>query len=44
MKFFGQWMELENIILSEVAQSQTNTHGTLTEKWVLVQKFGISQI
>ena len=26
MKFFGKWMELENIILSEVTQSQKNTH------------------
>ena len=27
MQFFAKWMELENIILSEVAQSQKNTHG-----------------
>jgi hypothetical protein len=27
MKFFTKWMELENIILSEVTQSQKNTHG-----------------
>jgi hypothetical protein len=26
MKFLGNWMELENIILSEVTQSQKNTH------------------
>ena len=26
MKFLGKWMELENIILSGVAQSQKNTH------------------
>ena len=26
MKFLGKWMELENIILSEVNQSQNNTH------------------
>ena len=26
MKFLGEWMELENIILSEVTQSQKNTH------------------
>ena len=25
MKFTGKWMELENIILSEVTQSQKNT-------------------
>jgi hypothetical protein len=27
MKFAGKWMELENIILSEVTQSQRNKHG-----------------
>ena len=27
MKFFDKWMELENIILSEVTQSQKNTYG-----------------
>jgi len=27
MKFVGKWVELENIILSEVTQSQKNTHG-----------------
>ena len=27
MKFSGKWMELENIIPSEVTQSQKNTHG-----------------
>jgi hypothetical protein len=26
MEFTGKWMELENIILSEVTQSQKNTH------------------
>jgi hypothetical protein len=26
LKFFGKWMELENIILGEVTQSQKNTH------------------
>jgi hypothetical protein len=26
MKFFGKWMELEDIILIEVTQSQKNTH------------------
>ena len=28
MKVSGKWMEFENIILSEVAQSQKNTQGT----------------
>jgi hypothetical protein len=27
MKFSGKWMELENIILNEITQSQKNTHG-----------------
>ena len=27
MKFSGKWMELENIILSEVTQTQKNKHG-----------------
>ena len=27
MKFIGKRMELENIILSEVTQTQKNTHG-----------------
>jgi hypothetical protein len=27
MKFTGKWMELENIILSEVTQSQMNKNG-----------------
>ena len=27
MKFLGKWMELENIILSDVTQSQKNIHG-----------------
>jgi hypothetical protein len=27
MTFSGKWMDLENIILSEVTQSQKNTHG-----------------
>jgi hypothetical protein len=27
MKFLGKWMKLENIVLSEVTQSEKNTHG-----------------
>jgi hypothetical protein len=27
MKFFGKWMELENVILSEVTHSHKNTQG-----------------
>jgi hypothetical protein len=30
MKFLGKWMELENIILSDGAQSQKNMHGIYT--------------
>jgi len=34
MKFIGKWMDLENIILSELTQSQNNTHG----KYSLMEK------
>jgi hypothetical protein len=27
MKFVGKWMGLDSIILSEITQSQKNTHG-----------------
>ena len=27
MRFLGKWMDLENTILSEVTQSEKNTHG-----------------
>jgi hypothetical protein len=27
MNFSGKWVEVENIIISEVTQSQKNTHG-----------------
>lgn len=27
MKFIGKWMKLDNIILSEVTQSQNSSHG-----------------
>jgi hypothetical protein len=30
MKFLGQWMDLEDIILSKVTQSQKNTHDMLS--------------
>jgi hypothetical protein len=29
MKFLGKWMDLEDIILSEVTQSQKNSHDML---------------
>jgi hypothetical protein len=50
MKFLGKLMELENIILSEVTQSQKNTHEhertryALTDKWVLDQELIIPKI
>jgi hypothetical protein len=33
MKFLSKWMDLEDIILREVTQSQKNTWYALTEKW-----------
>ena len=30
MKFLGKSVELENVILSEMTQSQKNTHGMMT--------------
>jgi hypothetical protein len=30
MKFLGKWIELENIILSDVTQSQKNTHSLIS--------------
>ena len=43
MTFVGKWMDLEYIILSEVTQSQKNTH-VLTDKWILAQKLRITKI
>jgi hypothetical protein len=46
MKFLGKWMYLEDIILSEVTQSQKNTHHVhiLVDKWTLTQKLRIPNI
>jgi hypothetical protein len=41
MKFLDKWMDLENIILSEVTQSEKNI---LTDKWILAQKLRIPKI
>ena len=41
MKFLDKWMYLEDIILSEVTQSQKKS---LTDKWILAQKFRIAKI
>ena len=43
MKFLGKWMDLEDIILSEVTQSQKNTHDMYPDKWILAQKLRISK-
>jgi hypothetical protein len=45
MKYAGKWMELENIILSEVTQSQkVHTGYALSDKWLLGQKIRIPKI
>lgn len=31
MKLLGKWMELDNIILSELTQSELNTYGTYSQ-------------
>ena len=38
MKFLGKWMELENIILSEVTQSKKNTQYAIIDMWILDPK------
>jgi hypothetical protein len=35
MKFLGKWMDLEGIILSEVTQSQNNSH----DKYSLISRY-----
>ena len=42
MIFLGKWMNVENIILSEVTQSQKYTHGM--HSLILAQKLGIPKI
>ena len=45
IKFLGKWMELENIILSEVTQSQNiQTWFVLTDDQILDQMFRIPKI
>ena len=46
MKFLGKWMYLEDIILSEVTQSQKKSQDkhALTDKWILTQKLRIPKI
>jgi hypothetical protein len=40
LKFLDKWMDLEDIMLSEVTQSQKKTHGM----WILAQKLRIPKI
>ena len=40
MKFAGKWMELENINLSEITQSQKNTH----DIYSLISVYTISKV
>ena len=46
MKFLGNYMERENIMLSEVTQLQKNTHDmyTMIRTWILHQKVGIPKV
>ena len=46
MKFLAKWMDLEGIILSEITQSQKNSHDryVLTDKWILAQILRIPKI
>jgi hypothetical protein len=45
LKFAGKWMDLENIILSEVTQvTKEQIWYGLTDKWVLGRKHGIPTI
>jgi hypothetical protein len=45
MSFAGKWMELENIILSEVGNSDPKGHAwyVLTNKWVLAKNLQNTQ-
>ena len=44
MKFAGKWMELENIILSEVIQKDMQGIYLLSYKWILVTKHRITTL
>jgi hypothetical protein len=41
MNFAGRWIELENIILNEVTQTQKDMHGMYVsiDKWILAKMF-----
>jgi hypothetical protein len=42
MKFLGKWMDLEGIILSEVTQSQRNSHNMYSQ--MLIFKVGAKSL
>jgi hypothetical protein len=44
MNILGKWMELENIILSEVTRSKDDMWYVLTDKWILAQRIRIANI
>jgi hypothetical protein len=44
MIFVDKWMYLEDIILSEVTQSQKKSLDALTDKWILAQKHSTPKI
>jgi len=44
MKFTGKWIELENIILSEVTQLKEHTWNALTDKRILAPKLELPKI
>jgi hypothetical protein len=45
MKFLGKWMDLEDIILSEVTPfTKELTQYVLSDKWILAQKLRIPKI
>ena len=44
MKFAGKWMEIENIIVSKVTQTQKDTFDILTYMWTLTTKCKITML
>ena len=46
VKFANKWMELENVILSEVTQTQKSVYAcyVLIEKWILAKKYRMFRI
>jgi hypothetical protein len=44
IKFLGKWMDLEGIILSEVTQSQKNSHDMYSQDMILARKLRIPKI